>query len=356
VAPNPAVNVQPGNAQALGRRAEQQDAFGFGRFDDPTFLAHGGHLAVLADGIGGMQDGGDAARRAVLEFIASYAAKPADEPIPAALDRALEAANREVYELAQARAGEGQCGTTVVAAVVHDDWLHWVAVGDSRLYHVARAEGQPRQLNTDHNYATELDRGVATGHCTPEEAAQHHDRGALTSFLGLAEIPEVDRPEHPVALARGDRVLLCSDGVYRTLTVAELGALLALPAQVAAEQLIARVTDAADPYQDNATVALLALDPEPVSTPRSPPPRRRVRPLFWAALALTALLAAAFHGWLRERLVLPFAPAGLPAIPGSVPAATTAPFARPETTPWETSEPTSSAAPATPTLPSPTRP
>lgn len=356
MAANTGLSIQPGNAQALGRRAEQQDAFGFGRFDDPAFLAHGGYLAVLADGMGGMQDGGDAARRAVLAFLDSYAAKPPDEPIPAALDRALAAANRAVYELARARAGEGECGTTLVAAVVHGDRLDWVAAGDSRLYHFAKAEGQPRQLNTDHNYASDLDRGVAAGHCTPAEAEQHPDREALTSFLGLAEIPEVNHSAQPVALACGDRILLCSDGVYRTLTLAELAAPLALPAQVAADRLIARITDAADPYQDNATVALLALDPEQVGTLRGLPPRRRVRPLFWAALTLAALLAAAYHAWLRERLVLPFAPAELPATPSAAPGPTLAPLAKSDPTPWATSEPTSSAAPPTPTSPSPTRP
>jgi len=356
VAANTGVSIQPGNAQALGRRAEQQDAFGFGCFDDPAFLAHGGYLAVLADGMGGMQDGGDAARRAVLAFLDSYAAKPPEEPIPTALDRALDAANRDVYELARTRAGEGECGTTLVAAVVHGDRLHWVAAGDSRLYHFAKTAGQPRQLNTDHNYASDLDRGVAAGHCTPAEAEQHPDRDALTSFLGLAEIPEVNRSAQPVALACGDRVLLCSDGVYRTLTMAELAAPLTLPAQVAAERLIARITDAADPYQDNATVALLALDPEPVGTRHRPPPRRRIRPFFWAVLTLAALLVAAYHGWLREHLVLPFAPANLPATPSPAPRATAAPLAKPDPTPWATSEPTSSAAPATPTSPSPTHP
>ena len=305
----PRVTVSPGNAQTLGQRAEQQDAFGFGRFDDPQFLAHGGYLAVLADGMGGLLDGEEAARQAVRTFIDGYAAKPPDESIPAALDRALDIANREVHALATGGAGEGECGTTLVAAVLQGSELHWVAVGDSHLYHFEAATGGLHQINTDHRYGRELDQDVEAGHLTPEEAEAHPDRDALTSFLGLAVIPEVDRAAPPLAVSAGDRVLLCSDGVYRALDATVLAVALALPAQPGAERIIAAVTAAAHPYQDNATVAVLALDPEPVRT-EIVAPARRVRSVLWVLLALTALLAAVYHGALGERWVWPFGSAG----------------------------------------------
>ena len=305
----PRVTVNPGNAQILGQRSEQQDAFGFGRFDDPEFLAHGGYLAVLADGMGGLLHGGEAARQAVLTLIDGYAAKPPDVSIPAALDRALDAANREVHALAADGPGEGECGTTLVAAVLHGSDLHWVAVGDSRLYRFEAATGGLHQLNADHRYGRQLDQDVAAGYLTPDEAEAHPDRDALTSFLGLAAIPDVDRSVEPLALAPGDRVLLCSDGVYRALDSAELAAALALPAQAAAERIMAAANAADDPHQDNATVAVLALDPEPVRT-EIVAPARRVRSVLWVLLALTALLAAVYHGALGERWVWPFGSAG----------------------------------------------
>lgn len=308
------VRVDPGNAQIQGRRVEQQDAFGFGRFDDAVFLAHGGYLVVLADGMGGLLDGREAAWRAVLGFIENYSAKAPKEPIPAALDRALAAANREVHALASGGAGEGECGTTLVAAVVQADRLHWVSVGDSRLYHFDRTTGALRQLNADHRYARELERAVAAGYLAAEEAETHPDREALTSFLGLTEIPELDHSAQALDLGPGDRVLLCSDGVYRALDTAALAAALALPAQAAAERLVAGVSAADDPHQDNATVAVLALEADGVPAPAEgpAPPRRRVRPWLWLLLAFLALFAAFYHGGLGERWPPPLQPAAPP--------------------------------------------
>ena len=348
------MNVQPGNAQIQGQRAEQQDAFGFGRFDDPAFLAHGGYLAVLADGMGGLLDGGEAARRAVRAFLEGYAAKAPEEPIPAALERALADANRVVHALAVAGAGEGDCGTTLVAAVLHQGALHWVAAGDSRLYHYEAASGGLRQLSTDHDFGRLLDQEVVAGYLEPDEAASHPDRRALTSFLGLAEIPEVSRSAEPLPLEPGDRVLLCSDGVYQAVPTAELAEALALPAQAAAEGILARVADAHHLHQDNATLALLALDADAPTAPTPAP--RRVGPLLWLLTVLLALFAAFYYGGLGEPWLTPFL-SSPPPVPADASAPSNAvPVAHTEPTPWERSAPTSSAAPAAPTSPSPTPP
>ena len=140
----------------------------------------------------------------------------------------------------------------------------------------------------------------------------------------------MDRAAQPLPVSPGDRVLLCSDGVYRALDPAELAAALALPAQAAAARVIACVTAAADPHQDNATVAVLGLDPEPEPVPENgtAPPRRRVRLVFWVLLALTGFLALAYYGGLGERWSLSLAPSAPPASSTPAPAGADTPPVR----------------------------
>jgi serine/threonine protein phosphatase PrpC len=302
----PVSPVSPGNAQIQGRRGEQQDAFGFGPFDDPASRAHAGYLAVLADGMGGMLDGGAAAREAVRAFLVRYAAKSPGEPVPAALAAALTTANQAVYDLALGSSRPGACGTTLVAAVIHRDQLHWVAAGDSRIYHYHAAGTRLEQLNTEHCYARTLEREVAAGRLTAEEIAFFPDRHALTSFLGLAEIPEVDRSREPLELAPGDRVLLCSDGVYQGLDDQRLAAVLARPPQAAADQIMAWLTAADLPGQDNATVAILGLEPDtPDPVTRASPRWRRPQPVFLAGLALAIALGLGYWLFCRHADCLP---------------------------------------------------
>lgn len=263
-----AVILAPGNAQWIGARAEQQDAFGFHGFDDRDFRAHGGLLAVLADGMGGLQQGRAAAQTAVATLREAYAAKAPEEPIPEALHRALKAANAAVYQLAIASDGEGQVGTTLVAAVADADGIHWVAAGDSRLYGYHADTDQLSLLSQEHNFAAILQARVAAGTLAQADADGNPDRAALTSFLGLENIPAIDSGTQPVPLGTGDRLLLCSDGIHGTLSDQDLRQLIRQPAQQAAEAIIASVKAVGKPNQDNATIAIIAGEttrPEPTS-------------------------------------------------------------------------------------------
>ena len=337
------MDIQPGNAQWQGTRDEQQDAFGFIGFDNPGLCAHAGVMLVLADGMGGMSGGRQASLLAVERMMAAYGAKRADEPIPRALERALQAANQAVYALARAGAGEGQVGTTLVAVVARGAELHWVGVGDSRLYHYRAADDTLTQCTDDHTYANQLLRRVAAGALSPEAAAGDPDRQALASFLGLSQIPEVDRNVHPVHLAPGDRLLVVSDGVYGVLPEAELKALVRQDPQAAADALIQAVRALARPEQDNATAALLGLadagrarDPAPglpvraAAVGQGARPVRGKRPVIALSLALLALLlAAALGGYLLWSDDGPAAPPAVsapqaPGTPGLTPPSATA--------------------------------
>jgi protein phosphatase len=256
------MRVIPGNAQHIGARREQQDDFGFSDLNDRGFVSHGGILAVIADGMGGLAMGRDASRVAKQTMLREYEAKLPEESVPAALSRALEAANAAVYELSRQAGQEGEVGTTLAAAVVKDQELHWISAGDSRIY--LHREGRLYQLTTDHDYGRELDLRAQAGQVSWEEARANPQRPALTSYLGLARLPEVDYSRKPVPLQAGDHVLLCSDGLYGSLSEDEMAAVLEGDPQDAATWLVEGALAKGKSSQDNITVAILACEPEGV--------------------------------------------------------------------------------------------
>lgn len=253
--------VLPGNCQHIGARSSQQDAFGFSDKDDLAFVAHGGVLALVADGMGGMAHGGEASHTAVRTFLQSYMGKSTDETVPIALQRALDEANQAVIALAY-QADEEDVGTTMVAAVIHGNALHWVSVGDSRLY--LWRDRHLTQLTEDHIYANDLDRDAANGNISRADAENHPERRSLTSYLGLTSLDLIDHNPKPFPLFVRDRLLLCSDGLYVALMESDIAPLFNRDTQQTAEDMIALVLAKTRPGQDNLTAAILACEADSI--------------------------------------------------------------------------------------------
>src|SRR5690349_13477148 len=110
------LSVTPGNAQHQGSRDAQEDSFAFSDLENTAFAAHGGALAVLSDGMGGLASGGPAGAAAVRAFLTRYEIKSPAESIPDALTASMAAANDAVLDVA--RGSSGEAGATLVAAVV----------------------------------------------------------------------------------------------------------------------------------------------------------------------------------------------------------------------------------------------
>ncbi len=247
------MKITPGNAQDIGARKEQQDCFCFSNLGDARFVAHGGLLAILGDGMGGMADGGRASSLAVRTFLQQYESKTADESIPAALQRSLVAAFRVVGTFNQGAAAEA--GSTLVAAVVCQDSLYWTSVGDSHIYLLR--DGELAQLNREHNYGQKLLDGVAQGSYSWSDAISHPEREHLTSYVGMSKPAEVDCNVRPFALQEGDHVILCSDGVYRMISAAEIARAFQARPSVACESIRRKVLSLRHSNQDNLTILAL---------------------------------------------------------------------------------------------------
>jgi protein phosphatase len=251
-------SVELGCAQHIGNREDQQDSFRFSDIEDSQLLCETGVLSVMADGMGGLALGKQASQIAVDTVIDVFTNKSISELCTKALVRAVQTANEKVIDAARRSGVAGNAGTTLVAAVIHDSKLHYVSVGDSRIY--LYQNGELLLLNTPHNYANELQKKVAAGQMTLEQAENDPEGSYLTSYLGMDMLNGIDYNAIPYDVNARDIVLICSDGLFNTLNDSEIKEILSGKAdnvQIMADMLVNETVNRRYPCQDNVTVALM---------------------------------------------------------------------------------------------------
>jgi protein phosphatase len=181
-----------------------------------------GHLSVLCDGMGGHENGREAATLAVRTIFESFdaariaGAGGAGERGRRALAEAITRANRRVFDLGGA-SQHGRPGSTVVALLVHAGGAEIAHVGDSRAY-VLQA-GEIFQLTKDHSMVQKL---VDAGALTPAQAAAHPDANQILRALGTAPEVEVEVRAQTLPLTAGDALVLCSDGLSDLVDAADI--------------------------------------------------------------------------------------------------------------------------------------
>ncbi len=255
------LSVVPESAQHIGERVEQQDSFGFS-VSGPDPEGERSLLAVVCDGMGGMPMGRESSRLAVTAFIGACEVGKHAEPAGAALTRAAFAANDAVLEMAGKAGFFGRAGTTLAAVVIEKGSLYWISVGDSRV--CLFRNGRLEALSRDHNVAARLERLVEKGKLSPEGAMSYRRPDALTSFIGIAILKEYDLSEKPVSLQDGDIVLLCTDGLYNSMTNEETeDILLSAPRNAVqgyiAGKIVGDVCKKKLPFQDNITILVMRI-------------------------------------------------------------------------------------------------
>lgn len=192
-----------------------------------------GTLFAVADGMGGHAGGEVAARLAVDTLTVAFGAKPTG----VGLSEAVTEANRVVFEHSLDNPDLRGMGTTMTAAAlvneVGKDVIALVNVGDSRSYRFH--DGLLAQITVDHSLAEEM---VRSGEISEAEAAVHPHRHILTRALGVSEDVVVDLWR--IQPTRGDRFLLCSDGLTNELEPLQITEVLATvpDPQTAADLLV----------------------------------------------------------------------------------------------------------------------
>lgn len=252
VCPIPGVSI--GKIHDIGRRDYQQDSFG-----QTAVLCNTGILAVLADGMGGLSGGERVSQKIVMEALTFGSTLQANQ-VPTALPGMVAGINRAVNQMLGPK-GLYTSGSTVVSALITGNALRWISVGDSRVY--LYRDGQISQLSRDHDLLQDWMPDILEGKRSMAEALRDPNGRKLTSFIGMGELRHVDYNRTPIPLLPGDRVLLMSDGVYGTVSDAEMAAILrdCGSVQLAASHIGQRIMGAALPYQDNYTLIVLGYDP-----------------------------------------------------------------------------------------------
>ncbi len=223
-----------------GGREKNEDRMGY------CYTRHSG-LFVLADGMGGHPEGEVAAQLALQTVSALYQkeARPQVRHPGEFLAGALMAAHHQIVRYAGERGMLDTPRTTLVAGLVQGGAATWVHCGDSRLYLVRN--GQLLTRTRDHSYLEQHQAGVVRMGVTL-------NRNILFTCLGSPTKPVYD-VTGPVPLQQGDKLLLCSDGLWGSLSDAEIVRQLAdKPVHDAVPDLVEAALRAGGPHSDNVTV------------------------------------------------------------------------------------------------------
>lgn len=177
-------------------------------------------LAVLADGMGGLNAGEVASSMSVhllMDELTAYRngtsllekeiGQGSNDPIEVqVVKHAIEKANNAVFHVSQTQLQCRGMGTTIVVGLFYDDKVAVGHIGDSRMYRFRNHKLE--QLTKDHSYVQEL---IDKGLCTPEEARRSKKKNVVTRAVGIA--PDVEAEVHEYAVKVGDIYLMCSDGL-----------------------------------------------------------------------------------------------------------------------------------------------
>ncbi len=193
----------------IGSRDEQQDAVFVEIADDATIFA-------VCDGMGGLNGGKQASETAIETLKILFAQRKRNHLGAEFYLHAVDVLDESICALQRAINGKSQTGTTIVSAMITESHLHWLSVGDSRLYLVRGNE--MACVTTDHNYYYLINKALQAGKMTASEYQKESARGnALISFIGMGGVELVDINNTPFTLKRGDTIILASDGVHQTI-------------------------------------------------------------------------------------------------------------------------------------------
>jgi len=233
-------------------RKNNEDSFGYWEPDEDEKFARQGRLAIVADGMGGYEGGQEASRLAVDTLVETYRDYDGNDPQQALIE-GMQAAHEEIRRYGTDHPALQGMGTTCTAAAIVGDAMHYVHVGDTRLYLIR--EGQITQVTRDHSYVGRL---VEAGMITREEAERHPQRNILTAAVGTTPELIMDSPGRPEPLRPGDVIVICTDGLWGQVQDQEiLEAIKKQSAEGAGHDLIELARQRGGP--DNITVNILRL-------------------------------------------------------------------------------------------------
>ncbi len=235
----------------MGTRKYQQDSYAC--IETPV-----GSLAVICDGMGGLEGGEKASGLAVKTLLEDYITDSITD-IRKFLHNEVMNADSLVYRITDENGRPLGAGTTIVAVHIKDGTMNWISVGDSKIYVIRNNE--LHCIVREHNYRLMLNSMYAKGEITLEQYRSEEKKAeALISYLGMGNVSLTDENEAPLQLLPGDIVLLCSDGLYKSVSDERILAVISdnyFDMQRAADELTAAALRYSGKGQDNTTVVIV---------------------------------------------------------------------------------------------------
>lgn len=238
----------------IGTRAYQQDSFAIPvpeLFDNNKC-----NICVLSDGMGGLE-GGEIASRVCVETTITDFYNDADKTIPNFLREEIYKIDGLVANLKDNNGNVLDAGATFIATVFDNEKMYWASVGDSRIYLIRN--NTITAFNEDHNYYKKLKERVRMGEITQVLADNDKTKDALISYIGINGVELIDMNEEPFVMQENDIILLCSDGLFKSLSEEAIVMIInefRENISIAAKMLVYTAVDNRPYGQDNTTVII----------------------------------------------------------------------------------------------------
>ena len=222
-------------------------------------------LFVVADGMGGHANGQNASRMAIQTIIdymlpqISENKQMEDEAFAKLLRDGVQCANQAVHQ--RNLEERADMGTTMTAALVFGSTAYIANVGDSRTYLYREPDGLTK-ITHDHSVVASL---VEAGIIKPDDIYTHPKRNQI--YRSLGEKPVVDVDSFIVSLKAGDKLLLCSDGLWDMVRDPEIQRLMSAPTpdpSKTGQKLIQAALDGGG--EDNVSVIVVSFSESEVSS------------------------------------------------------------------------------------------
>ena len=204
---------------------------------------------IVADGMGGYEGGAIASQIVVETLVREYKRAKSQQDYRDLIRSIILTSHVAIKNRIVNVPEIAKMGSTVVAVVLDKNILYIGNVGDSRAYIINQADF--RQVSWDHSFVGEL---VRQGAITPDQAHEHPKRNILTMSI-TAQRPEIDPYVYRFELKDSDSVLLCSDGLWGSVSAEQIHAtVVGNTPQVAADRLIEMANNNSGP--DNISVII----------------------------------------------------------------------------------------------------
>src|SRR5690606_12805378 len=178
-------------------------------------------IAVVADGMGG-HNAGEVASKMACQLVINYCIKNWTQQAPnTLLYKALLEANQGIAAAGNSNPEQQGMGTTASSVIIQQNVCFIGHIGDSRVYLLRN--GELRQLSIDHTLVNKM---FENGEISETERDNHPMKNVLLEALGT--MPNIQPPiaTEGLAMLEGDRLLLCSDGVYDAVSEEDIKDLL----------------------------------------------------------------------------------------------------------------------------------